>query len=202
MPAKTHAATSGRSSKAQTTPSSIASLDDRFLISQVAAAYLRHIDRNGASELTHSRLENLMNETVIRFTFMIGNTGKLETRRPFQVEIDSAAIDWDTGKRIIRASSSPAKGIALSDNGIVIYTDHYPAATLEAFKARADKGTLTLGQIISTGLPEIDRIPIPAYADNPPEAIVPPDNVTFYIEQNNIPVSAFRPTLTPKKRRL
>ena len=71
--------------------------------------------------------------------------------------------------------------------------DRFPETALAALKRRSAEEGITVGDVITTGLPLIDDLRLVSFADDQPfEAIaIPADNTTFRLETNDIPVADF-----------
>ena len=111
----------------------------------------------------------------------------------FEAELRIVEDDRSYGGPIIRATSSPFDGIRLGDFSLTVMKDRFPESSLTALKRRSSAEGITVGDVITTGMPLIDDNRLLSFADDQPfEAIaIPADNTTFRLEPNNVPVENF-----------
>ncbi|WP_298843435.1 hypothetical protein [uncultured Salinicola sp.] len=98
---------------------------------------------------------------------------------------------------VIRATSSPFDGIRLGDFSLTVMKDRFPETALAALKRRSSEEGITVGDVITTGMPLIDGLRLVSFADDQPfEAIaIPADNTTFRLEPDDVLIEDFVPDL-------
>jgi hypothetical protein len=95
------------------------------------------------------------------------------------------------GQDVLRATCDPAHGIELGDVTLTVRADTFPASAIESLKARCLRRALTVGDIIATGMPEIDGLGLRKALDPPPTNQIVPDATTFIIMPSDMPIRDF-----------
>lgn len=161
-----------------------------------AAASLDHDADNihgGIAEDIVHRLGLLADEAFAVLTLTLRRSRTDPDAGSFEAELRIVEDDRSYSGPVIRATSSPFDGIRLGDFSLTVMKDRFPESSLAALKRRSSTEGITVGDVITTGMPLIDNNRLLSFADDQPfEAIaIPADNTTFRLEPNNFPVENF-----------
>jgi len=98
------------------------------------------------------------------------------------------------GGPVIQATSSPLDGIRLGDFSLMLMKDRFPESTLASLKRRSEEDGITVGDVITTGMPLIDEARLLPYQDyralDGTQSLYT-GNATFRLASADIPVSDF-----------
>lgn len=161
-----------------------------------AAASLDHdaanIHGNITADIVH-RLSLLADEAFAVLPLTLRRSRTDPDAGSFEAELRINEFAGPNNKPVIRATSSPFDGIRLGDFSLTVMKDRFPESSLAALKRRSSAEGITVGDVITTGMPLIDDIRLVSFADDQPfEAIaIPADNTTFRLEPNDVPVENF-----------
>lgn len=183
-----------------TIPSSL--LRREIRIGAVARAYLfaadgqdhdaTNIHGSITADIVH-RLGLLADEAFAVLPLTLRRSRTDQDAGAFEAELRIVDGTMPHGHNVIRATSSPFDGVRLGDFSLTVMKDRFPETALAALKRRSAEEGITVGDVITTGLPLIDDLRLVSFADDQPfEAIaIPADNTTFRLETNDIPVADF-----------
>lgn len=153
------------------------------LVGTIARCYLETLEKRGGGEQVGSRLGLLLDESFGKLSLTLSRNPAEPDAGAFGIEIIADRSGGPNGETVIRARSEPANGVYLGDLSITIFTIAIPHAILQSFKERSRKGTLNVGHIIQTGIPEIDTLKLRPFRDAPVSPSGINAKTTFDIEQ-------------------
>lgn len=155
------------------------------LVGTIARGYLETLERRGGGEQVGSRLGLLLDESFGRLSLTLSRDPSNSDAGAFGIEIVADRGAGPKGQTVIRTRSEPVNGVHLGDLAITIFAGAIPYTALQSFKERSRRGTLAIGDIIQTGIPDIDALKLRPFRDAP----VSPDGInaktTFDIEQRH-----------------
>lgn len=168
-------------------------------IGSVARAYVLTAIRNapdfpqlnGTGESILDRVDRLAGETYSVLTLRFPRSKTDPNQGTFTAEL---FLDWGVtknGENVLRARSEPIDGFRIGDVVFTFKSDLIPEARLNTYKARSRQTGLAIGDIFTTGLAGIDTLKLQPYPEEPSRSIVPPENISFLIAQENTQIDDF-----------